>query len=139
MNSTSRDPGSWAERTRQNRTRLKIWTGAWLVSLAVAAFGPLLVWEAKAVTAAAVLINLGVGAGMIVANKVHLRGLDELQQRIQLEAMALALGVALVVGLAYSTADVTDLIPYRAEISNLVFLIGLTYGAAVIIGRGKYR
>ena len=30
-----------------------------------------------------------IGAGMIIANRDYLRGLDELQQKIQLEAMAL--------------------------------------------------
>ena len=49
---------------------------------------------------------------MIVANKNHLRGLDEMQQKIQLEAMALALGVGLVAGLGYSTLSITNLITF---------------------------
>jgi hypothetical protein len=77
--------------------------------------------------------------GVIVANKRHLLGLDELQQRIQLEAMALSLGVGLVAGLAYSNLDVANLIPGDAEISNLVILISLTYAAGIVAGQRKYR
>jgi len=120
--------------------RLGYWTGTWLVTMAVATFGPLLVWQSnQLLTVLAILINLGAGFGMIVANKLHLRGLDEMHQKIQLEAMALSLGVGLVVGLGYSMMDVTNLITFDAEISHLVILVGLTYGAGVFVGLRKYR
>ena len=54
-------------------------------------------------------------------------------------AWLIALGVALVAGLAYSTADVIDLIAFDAEISRLVFLIGVTCLLGVLLGRGRYR
>jgi len=76
---------------------------------------------------------------MILANKRHLRGLDELQQKIQLEAMALSLGIGLIVGLGYSNLDVTDVIGFDAEISHMVILMGLTYLVGVISGTRKYR
>ncbi len=130
----------WEARTIKNTARLGFWTGAWLVTMAVATFGPILIWPAnKWLTTLLILLNLGAGFGMILANKRHLQGLDEMHQKIQLEAMALALGVGLVVGLGYSTLDVTDVIAFDAEISHLVILIGLTYGAGVFIGRRKYR
>ena len=132
--------GGWAARSKVNTVRLRNWTGAWLVTLAIATFGPLFVWQAsQLLTALAVVLNLGTGLGMILANKHHLQGLDEMQQKIQLEAMALSLGVGLVVGLAYSTMDVAKLIPFDAEISHLVILVGLTYGAGVFAGRRRYQ
>ena len=140
MSDSRIDTGGWAERNKQNTKRLAVWTGAWLVTMAVAVFGPQLVWESNStLTFLALAANLIVGTGMILANKTHLQGLDELQQRIQLEAMALALGVGLVLGLAYSTADITNLIQFDAEISHLVMLIGLTYLAGIFLGRRKYQ
>ena len=53
--------------------------------------------------------------------------------------MALSLGVGLVVGLAYSNLDVTNIIAFDAEISHLVILMGLTYGAGIFIGLRKFR
>jgi len=139
MSESNTDSGGFAARNRKNTLRLGYWTGAWLITMAIAVFGPLLAWQSSVMTGAAILINVAVGVGMIVANKHHLEGLDELQQKIQLEATALALGVGLVFGLGYSTMDVTNFISADAEISHLVMLIGLTYGAGVVIGRRKYQ
>ncbi|MGI9202590.1 MAG: hypothetical protein ACR2Q3_01190 [Woeseiaceae bacterium] len=140
MNNQSSDSGGWAARTTKNTLNLAYWTGAWLVSMAVATFGPILVWqENRALTALMIAVNIAIGAGMIAANKRHLQGLDEMQQKIQLEAMALSLGVALVAGLGYSMLDVANVIPFDAEISHLVVLVGLTYGAGVVAGLKRYQ
>lgn len=45
----------------------------------------------------------------------------------------------LVVGLSYSNLDVSNIIPFNAEISHLVILMGLTYLAGVAGGLRKYR
>ncbi len=140
MTNTGTESGSRASRTQKNTVRLGIWTAAWVLSLAVATFGPLLLWgESRLLTGIALAANLAAGVGMILANKHHLSGLDELQQKIQLEAMALALGVALVVGMAYSAADTTGLMYKDAEISYLVILVSLTYLAGIFFGHRKYR
>ena len=130
----------WAANTARNTVRLGYWTAAWVVTMAVANFGPRFIWQQnESLTIIAILINLAIGFGMIVANKHHLKGLDEMHQKIQLEAMALSLGVGLVVGLAYSNLDVTNIIPFDAEISHLVILMGLTYLAGVVIGLRRFR
>jgi len=130
----------WAANTARNTIRLGYWTAAWVVTMAVANFGPRFIWQFnESLTVIAILINLAIGFGMIVANKHHLKGLDEMHQKIQLEAMALSLGVGLVVGLAYSNLDVTNIITFDAEISHLVILMGLTYLAGVVIGLRRFR
>jgi uncharacterized Tic20 family protein len=138
MNDVTNDVGRLPGRTRRNTIRLAWWTAAWLVTMAISVFGPLVAWESKLISMGAILVNVAAGIGMIVANKQHLDGLDELQRKIQLDAMALALGVGLVVGLAYSTLDVVNVIAVDAEISSLVILISLTYLGGVFIGRRKY-
>jgi uncharacterized protein YacL len=140
MNDLKAKPSNWAASSRTNTIRLRNWTGAWLVTMAVATFGPLMVWPAnKLLTILAITTNLLIGFGMIVANKQHLKGLDEMHQKIQLEAMALSLGIGLVVGLSYSLLDTTNIISSDAEISHLVILMGLTYLAAVFAGLKRYR
>jgi len=130
----------WAANTERNTKRLGYWTAAWVVTMAVANFGPRFIWQFnESLTVIAILINLAIGFGMIMANKRHLKGLDEMHQKIQLEAMALSLGVGLVVGLAYSNLDVTNIIAFDAEISQLFILMGLTYGAGIFIGLRKFR
>ena len=139
MNDSNTESGSWAANNTKNTSRLRSWTAAWVLSMAIATFGPILVWENSSLTFALIVLNLAIGFGMIWANKLHLKGLDEMHQKVQLEAMALSLGVGLVVGLAYSNLDVANIISSDAEISHLVILIGLTYAGAVFAGLRKYR
>lgn len=103
-------------------------------------FPVILYWQSnESITILAIVINMVIGFGMILANRRHLRGLDEMHQKIQLEAMAVSLGVALVVGLSYSNLDITNVIAFDAEISHIVILMGLTYGLGVMFGLRKYR
>lgn len=137
LNSCSND---WTQRNIKNTIRLGYWTVAWVATMAAATFGPRFLWDSNTLlTIAGILINVGVGFGMVIANKRHLKGLDEMQQKIQLEAMALSLGVGLVIGLSYSLLDTTNLIASNAEISHLVILMALTYLAGVINGHRRYR
>jgi hypothetical protein len=140
MTNRTTDSNDWAANTARNKLQLGLWTGAWVATMAIANFGPIFIWNSnKSLTIIAIIINLVIGFGMIMANKRHLKGLDEMQQKIQLDAMALSLGVGLVVGLSYSNLDVTNIIPFNAEISHLVILMGLTYMAGIFAGLRKYQ
>ena len=139
MDNSKPQMSEWEAQTARNTKRLCYWTVAWLLTLAIATFGPLLAWESRTISIFAVALNLAVGIGMIIANKRHLEGMDELHRKVQLEAMAMALGVALIAGLSYSTLDITNVIPFDAEISHLVFLIGITYGITLTRGLRKYQ
>jgi len=140
MNDLKCNTSAWAASSERNTVLLGYWTGAWLLTMALANFGPEFIWQSnQLLTIVAILINLAFGFGMILANRRHLKGLDEMHQKVQLEAMALSLGVALVAGLAYSTLDVTNIIAFDAEISHIVILMGLTYLVGVVAGLRKYR
>lgn len=130
----------WQANVRRQTIKLGYWTLAWVLTMALATFGPKFLWNSnELVTIGAIGLNLLIGIGMIVANKNHLRSLDEMQQKIQLEAMGMTLGVALVAGLAYSNLDITNIISFDAEIAHLVILMGLTYLATLITLTRKLR
>ena len=135
-----KESGDWAARVNRNTLRLGYCTGAWLVTTVLATFGPQFIWHDNTLlTASAIFINLAIGLATILANKHHLQSLDEMQQKIQLEAMALSLGVGFVCGLSYSLLDQTNLIAADAEISHLILVMGLTYFAATVMGRRRYQ
>ena len=130
----------WKKQNCKNTLHLFYWTAAWLVSTAFAVFAPKYLWEFEtSLTIIAVLINIAVGFAMLGANKRHLNGLDEMMQKIQLEAMALTLGVGLVVGLAYETLEDVKLIASEPEISHLIMLMAFTYMVGIILGNRRYR
>lgn len=140
MSNENTTGGGWQANVKRHTIRLAYWTLAWLVSMAMATFGPKYLWqEASLITVIAIGFNLLMGCGMIIANKNHLRSLDELHQRIQLEAMGITLGVALVVGLAYSVLDMSNVIAADAEMSHLVVVMALTYLGSIVIGTRKYQ
>ncbi|MEH6407387.1 MAG: hypothetical protein V7767_08910 [Leeuwenhoekiella sp.] len=130
----------WKTKINTNTKVLGFWTAAWTLSMALATFGPRYIWEDNLVlTILGIALNAAFGIGMILANIRHLRGLDELQQKIQLEAMGVALGVGIVGGLSYSLLDTTNVISGDAEISFLVIIIALTYLVGIFIGLKKYK
>lgn len=131
---------NWKSNSRKNTLKLGIWTGAWVITTALVAFGPKFLWEENnTITLLAITLNLAVGVIMILANKRYVNSLDELQRKIQLEAMGIALGVAVVFGIGYSMLDTTNIIANDAEISHLIILIALTYIAGCVIGTLRYR
>lgn len=130
----------WERKITRNTKRLAFWTGAWVLTMALANFGPIYIWSGdKLWSFLAIALNTLLGAMMIYANKQQLQSLDEMQQRIQRDAMGVTLGVGLVVGLSYSNLDITDLIPGDAQISVLVIIMGLTYGLTIFLVSRKYR
>lgn len=125
---------------KKNLGRLAGWTLAWTVSTALAAFGTKFLWDGnQTLSALAILLNLAIGIGMVLANRRLLEGSDELEKKIQLESMALTLGLTLVVGIAYSLLDTANVIPWDAEISFLVIFMGLCYLTATVVNQKRYR
>lgn len=130
----------WKKEVTRSTKNLALWTFLWVASMALATFGPKFIWDEQfALTLIGVIINTIFGAGMIIANVKHLNSLDELQKKIQLSAMGMALGVGVVGGLSYSLLDTTNLIGTDAEISFLVILISITYAISLVIGQIRYK
>jgi hypothetical protein len=119
--------------------QLALWTWTWVATLALATFGPIFLWkENKTLTIIAIIVNLINGGLMVLANVKMFRQYDELEQKIHAEAMGLTLGATVVVGLTYSLLDQTNLIQSDAEISVLIFFVGITYLVTLLINRKKY-
>jgi len=140
MDNAGNEPGRWAARNNKTTTHVGYWTLAWLATTAVAAFGPKLVWDfATFPTILGVLVNIVIGFGMVLATRRHLLGLDELEQKIFLDAGALTLGVGLVLGLSYDLLEDIKLISFEPQISHLAMLMGITFLVGMIAGHRKYR
>jgi hypothetical protein len=128
------------QRAFSNVIPLAIWTLLWVGTVALANFGPALLWDGHPVLSwIAVGVNLAVGAGWIVIHARYLRGVDELQRKILLDALAVALGVGFVAGFAYASANTAGLISFPSDIAFITVLMGLVYIVGVAIGQVRYR
>jgi predicted membrane channel-forming protein YqfA (hemolysin III family) len=126
--------------TKKNTLRLFFWSVVWVLATAGVAFGPKNLWNFnKWLTIIAVLIHIGLGLGMIRVFKQFLLGLDELQRKIHLDAMALSLGIGLVFGGSYEMLEDIKLIPFQPEIPHLLIVMSLTYAVGAILGIRKYQ
>jgi hypothetical protein len=102
MNQLKPPETGYKSRTRTNVIRLFRWNGAWAAATALMAFGPKFLWnKALMFTLLAVGLDVAVGVGMILANKKYLAELDELQRKVQLNAMGVTLGVGLIAGVRF--------------------------------------
>jgi hypothetical protein len=140
MNQLKPPQTGYQSRTRTNVIRLFGWTVAWGAVTALMAFGPKFLWsKALVFTVLAVGLDVAVGIGMILANKKYLAELDELQRKVQLNSMGITLGVALIAGAPLSVMDAYHVIPFHADISNLLILMSLTFVVSNLYGTRRYR
>lgn len=127
------------QRSSTGTAQLAIWTLAWLVTLALARFGPELWWGSATLSWIAIIVNLVAGVGWMVAHARFLGTVDDLQRKILMDAMAVALGVTLVGGCAYAAAHHAGLIPWDADIALLSIAMAVVYLIGVAVGTLRYR
>lgn len=128
------------QQATRNTIQLAIWTIAWIATLALASFGPKFIWDHQPVVGwIAIGVNVAVGIGWIVAHARFLRRSEELQRKIQLEAIAVALGVGLVGGFAYAAAENIKLIAFESDIAVLTVAMAVVYIVATVVGNLRYR
>ncbi len=139
MKKPNPDSNQWETTNINNTILLGFWSAGWLLTTALAAFGPKFLWNFDTLpTVLAILINLGVGFGMILMCIRNLKGQDELQQKIFFDAAAMSLGAGIVCGCSYELLEDIKLITFQPEISHLIILMGLTFGISVIAGHRRY-
>ena len=118
---------------------LMVWTFSWVASLAFLTGAENTLWNNLIYTKIGLLLNLAIGIGMIIANKNLFKTYDELQKKIQFEAMAITLGLVVVVGLTYEVSFDFGIINKEPEFEYLMLFICFSYMATNIINSLRYR
>ena len=90
-------------RDLRNASIANLWIFAWAISLVVISYLSKYDWySSNLIIATGLMIHAGIGIGMILAFRHFLAEADELQRKIQLDALALSVGVTIV---AFSSAS----------------------------------
>ena len=132
---------SWCESTprdRANSRRLMLWSLGWAATMlfaSAAAAGEGLGGRPVALIAASISAMIGVVTMM--AYRQFLRETDELRQKIELEALATALGVGVVGGLAYSQFT-RSLGTGEPRLAVVIAAMLVTHALAVVVGRRRF-
>jgi hypothetical protein len=140
MNQLKRAENGYQSPIRKTVIRLFRWNGGWGAATALMVFGPKFLWNRALVfTLLAVGLDIAVGVGMILANKNYLAELNELQRKVQLNAMGITLGVGLIAGVPFSVMDFYHVIPFHADMAYLLILMSLTFAVSNLYGTWRYR
>ena len=140
MDKLKADSNNYPIMIAKSSLHLLRWTVAWVATTALAGLGPGLIWDyATLPTSLAILVNLGIGFRMILQIKRYVQVLDELGQKIFLNAASITLGVGLVCGPSYTLLASQKLMSFQPEIGDLIMLMALTFLAANYAGTRKYR
>ncbi|MDX1698311.1 MAG: hypothetical protein R3308_08480 [Thiohalobacterales bacterium] len=115
------------------------WVFAWMAALTVADKAALYGWwSAEWLTFLAIAVHVLIGIGMVFKFMAMLRNMDDLQRRIQLEALSMALGISLVGCAAYSLLVTWGYI-VDEEVSDIFMLMCVSYSVSVLLGVWRYR
>jgi high-affinity Fe2+/Pb2+ permease len=125
-------------RVRQSTRLLALWTLIWLVSTALSTFGPIFLWDnATILSSLSICLTTVLGLVLVYVNMRYLNTIDELQRKLQLDAMAVALGISIVLGLSYSKLEIAKVISFHAEIGHIVILFSTIYLFVLLRGIKK--
>lgn len=128
------------QRAFRNVIPIAVWTLVWLATLALARFGPDVLWGSDQVVGwISIALNVAAGIAWIVVHARYLRRVDELQRKILVDGMALALGVGVVGGFAYGAANASGLIAFDLNVAYLSTLMAVVYAIGTVIGTVRYR
>lgn len=117
---------------KKSTFQLFLATGAWVGSTALMSFGPSAIWDFDvAVTFLAITVNLIVGSFMLYSFFKHLKNMDELQRQTHLEAMALTLGITMMLTVIYGALPQAKVLA-STQPANVLFVIGISYILSVI-------
>jgi len=127
-------------RNRRNQRAVLLWTLLWVISwlgVTWALKSGLLASGAPGILAAVVSSCLGIGKAL--AYRRFLNEADELQRKIEIEALALAFGVGVVGGMAYWLLELSGAVPAsRTDLLYVIAVALLTYSAGVLFGKRRY-
>ncbi len=129
------------EQRLQKRTKqLFVWTLAWLLSTALVAFGPEMIWGLqKTYSLLAVAINIVLGLQMVLVIKDYLADLDELQRRVHFNAMAISLGCTMIFASLMGLLEPAGLLAKMPSPSLVLVVMSVSYMVALIVNYRKYQ
>ncbi len=127
------------ERERRNHHRVVRWALAWVGAWLVFNIGIRRDWLPGGIPAvAATLLTAGLGLGMMLAYRRFLREADELRRKIELDALALAVGVGLVGGVSYWLLQRSGTVAYADVFDVTVLLICFSHAVGVFLGYRRH-
>jgi len=124
-------------RDLKNANRVNLLAVLWALSLLIGSLLSQYYSLSALVISLAFIIHTLIGIAMAFAFKRFLGQLDEMERKIQLDALALAVGVTIISFSSYSILAKNGILP-ELNSAYLIALMALTYIAGIVSGRLRY-
>ena len=139
MNTNKTAPAGWEVKQVKQSVRFGAWSIASGATWVFAILGSQFLWDGnRTYSAIAIAVNVVVGLVLLRVHRDYLRSLDEMQQRVYIESMGLALAVGIEAVLVYFALAITNVIAMRADIAMVVILASMTLTHLGGIIHGKF-
>ena len=126
------------ERDRRNQWRFVWLSLAWAIAWVVASITIKHEWVGKGPAQLIIaLLPTILGVGMLLAYAKFLREADELQRKIQLDALALGFGSGLVGSVLYRLLERAGFVA-ATDVSDAIIIMIVGYIAGILIGQRRY-
>ncbi|MBT4098812.1 MAG: hypothetical protein HOM68_23025 [Gemmatimonadetes bacterium] len=118
-------------RTVRGAIRFVLWSLAWTGSMVLVDKAVLYGWYTESFySVIGIVVNALLGLVVVRTFLRHLGDMDEMQRKIQLDALALSMGVGFVGSFTYSLLTTTGFVT-DPEISDIILLMAVTYMASL--------
>ena len=138
MNDATNTRWSATDRDRKNQRNIIFWSLAWILPFLGVDLAIENDWiESDALALVATIGVTVLGLGVLLAYRRFLSDADELMRKIQLEALALTVGVGVVAGFSYTLLEGAGIVA-KAEAMTLVVVMVVTYIAGIVVGLRRF-
>lgn len=123
----------------KNANIANLWIFAWAISLIGISFMADRDWySSPVIVAIGLAVHGGIGICMILAFRKFLAEADELQRKIQLDALALSVGVTILAFSISSLLAKSDVLP-EMDTTGLLVAMSFGYCGGLLLGWRRYR
>lgn len=127
------------ERDKRNQRFVVGWAMAWAIAwVGVSHCLKTGLVESDILAVTGILLTTGLGFGLLMAYRHFLREADELRRKIELDALALAVGVGLVGGVCFRLLQQAGIVAGGSDFEVTVLLMSATQATGVIMGMRRY-
>ena len=138
MSSTKKTHWAATEEDRRNQRNIIWWSAAWILPFLGVNLAITNEWiKNEALETVAVAGVTLLGLGVLFAYRKFLGNADELMRKIQLDALALTVGVGIVFGFSYTLLEGAGIVA-RAEAMTLIMVMIVTYISGVVVGQRRF-
>jgi uncharacterized membrane protein len=138
MNTAKNTHWTATETDRKNQRNIVVWSLAWIAPFLAVNLAVKNDWiGSDPLALAATIAVTGLGVGALLAYRRFLSDADELMRKIQLDALALTVGVGVVSGFSYTLLETAGLVA-EAEVMTLIMIMMVTYTGGIVVGMRRF-